>query len=464
MKGNAKDRFSADYVDYLPVNMLATPKEILDSNGYLRSFPGIQLRTFVDGASRGVKYNTTQDAVYRVCGNRLYRAGYEVAPVSGTGRVSMAHSRVSHAVIIEGRVTQFKYDGGVSVIDNWPESSGYARYDIGSASDIVRVRGRYIWAKKGSDSFFISDLEDETKPDRYSAEYRAESQSDGIVGLDVWRDFVVCFGTNTTEFFALTGNSGAGAAVYVNNPAYFVPKGIAGTYCKCSFMDDFAIISHPATGSPSIYLMGSGQVKTIATATVEKILRSYSLSELSRGVLEPLRFDSHELLMVHLPRHVLIFDASASQNGPQWTILKTGLNDDVYRAIDFAYEGNDISCGDKSSPYVGQVNFNLSSQYDVPQEHLLYTPMFKADNARVFDLELEAVTGAAQMAQKIFISATADGVTHGEEKLLHWDKPFRYDRRVIWKRVGRIRKNIAFKIRVITNTPVTLSGCQVRVE
>ncbi|EHG00348.1 DNA stabilization protein [Escherichia coli cloneA_i1] len=40
MKGVGKDFRNADYIDYLPVNMLATPKEILNSSGYLRSFPG----------------------------------------------------------------------------------------------------------------------------------------------------------------------------------------------------------------------------------------------------------------------------------------------------------------------------------------------------------------------------------------------------------------------------------------
>ncbi|EHC1711192.1 hypothetical protein JT529_001897 [Salmonella enterica subsp. enterica serovar 4,[5],12:i:-] len=38
------------------------------------------------------------------------------------------------------------------------------------------------------------------------------------------------------------------------------------------------------------------------------------------------------------------------------------------------------------------------------------------------------------------------------------------NKRVIWKRVGRIRRLIGFKLRVITKSPVTLSGCQIRLE
>lgn len=49
MKGVGKDFRNADYIDYLPVNMLATPKEILNSSGYLRSFPGIAKRSDVNG-------------------------------------------------------------------------------------------------------------------------------------------------------------------------------------------------------------------------------------------------------------------------------------------------------------------------------------------------------------------------------------------------------------------------------
>ncbi len=57
MKGVGKDFRNADYIDYLPVNMLATPKEILNSSGYLRSFPGIAKRSDVNGVSRGVEYH-----------------------------------------------------------------------------------------------------------------------------------------------------------------------------------------------------------------------------------------------------------------------------------------------------------------------------------------------------------------------------------------------------------------------
>lgn len=584
IKGVGKNFKTADYIDYLPVNMLAAPKEVLNSNGYLRSFPGVTKLSDVAGTSRGAEYNTSQNAVYRVMGGKLYRSDAMVGDVGGSSRVSLAHGRTSQAVCVNGNVVEYRYDGTTKTIANWPVkeivqpaedrlikdwvstsgstgntfvmpsdadigsivitvtpktstgvvgdtlsisklqwafpvsqpssttkpyitsllvtgshkagetisitytlnipssvsgtnasefevrfevpeiSNEYTQYELGSARDVTRLRGRYAWAKDNSDSWFITDLEDESHPDRYAAEYRAESQPDGIIGIGTWRDFIVCFGSSTIEYFTLTGTSTVGAALYVANPAYMVPKGIAGTFCKCVFMDAYAIVSNPANGAPSVYIIDSGRATPIATASIEKILREYTADDLATAVMESLRFDSHELLMIHLPRHVLVYDGTASQNGPQWCILKTGLYDDVYRAIDFMYEGNTITCGDKLEAVKGALQFDISSQYEKQQEHLLFTPLFKADNARVFDFEVESSTGVAQYADRLFLSATTDGINYGREQMIEQNAPFVYDKRVIWKRVGRIRKNVGFKIRVITKSPVTLSGAQIRIE
>ncbi|MCK1966869.1 packaged DNA stabilization protein gp10 [Franconibacter sp. IITDAS19] len=465
MKGTGKSYRSADYVDLLPVNMLATPKEVLNSNGYLRSFPGVKKRNDVAGFSRGAIFNSQQGVVYRVCGSKLYRNEQVIASIGGLSRVSMAASYTSHAVCAEGTVRLFRYDGAIKDISNWPADSGYTQYDLGNAQEVCRNRSRYIWSKEGSDSFFISDLEDESKPDRYSAQYRAESQPDGIIGIDDWRDFVICFGAKTTEYFSLTGNSSAvGSALYQAQPSMMVTKGIAGTYCKTKFLEAHAIISHPATGAPSVYVISAGEVQQIATSHIEKILQSYPAGELALGVMEAVRFESHELLIIHLPRHVLVYDGSASQSAPQWSVLKGGLFDSVHPGIDFMYEGNAITCGDKATGRIGELNTSTSELYGASQEHILYTPLYKSDNARAFDFELEASTGVAQIADRLFISATTDGINYGKEMLIEQNSPFDYDRRILWRRIGRIRKNIGFKIRIVTKSPVTLSGAQIRLE
>lgn len=465
MRGVGKDYRNADYVDLLPVNMLATPKEVVGANGYMRSFPGIEKVMDVNGPSRGAAYNSNQSAVYRLCGIKMYKNGVDIAEIAGNGRVSMAYSYNSHAVGVDGTIKLFRYDNTMRTLSNWPLSSGYAQYELGTVRDLCRNRSRYVWSKAGSDSFFVSDLDDESKPDRYSAEYRAESQPDGIIGIDNWRDFVVCFGTTTTEYFALTGNTSAvGVSIYQAQPSMMVQKGIAGTYCKTKFADSHAILSHPATGAPSVFVINAGTTQKIATASIEKILQDYKEDELSTGVMEAIQFEAHELLIIHLPRHVLVFDSASSTSGPQWSIIKSGLSDDTYSGVDFIYEGNHVTCGDKRASLVGALKKEISSQYGNHQEHILYTPLMRVNGMRAFDFELESSTGVEQLAERLFVSATADGINYGREQMLPWNAPFRYDRRALWRRIGMIRKNIGFRMRIVTTSPVTLSGCQIRIE
>lgn len=467
MRGNGKSSRNADYIDYLPVNMLATPKEMLGSDGYLRSFPGIDKLDDVDGISRGVQFNTHESKVYRVLGNKLYRGESKIADIPGTERISMAHSSTSHAVAANGVLMLYRYDGGMKTLQNWPKSIDqvtYAQYDIGFVRDVCRLRGRYIWIKDGSQDFGVTDLEDESHPDQYRPFYTAESQPDGILACDSWRDFAVMFGTATIEYFSLTGASETNAAIYVSQPSLMVQNGIAGTSAKCRYADSHAFVSNPSNGSPSVYVISQGTATQISSVSVDKVLRSYSETDLASLHMESLRFDGHELIIIHLPNDVLCYDASSSQNGPQWSILKTGLNNDPYRGIDLMYEGNKIKCGDKHQSITGCLNMSHSSQYNEEQEHILYTPLFKADNSLVFDFELESSAGVTQLARRLFLSATTDGINYGREQMINNDKPFEYDKRVLWRRIGRIRKNVGFKIRVITMSPVTLSGCQVRTE
>lgn len=92
----------------------------MHTGSYLRSFPGIAKRSDVNGVSRGVEHNMAQNAVYRVCGGKLYKGESEVGDVAGSGRVSMAHGRTSQAVGVNGQLVEYRYDGTVKTVSNWP--------------------------------------------------------------------------------------------------------------------------------------------------------------------------------------------------------------------------------------------------------------------------------------------------------------------------------------------------------
>ncbi|MGL9720501.1 packaged DNA stabilization protein [Symbiopectobacterium sp.] len=464
IRGDGRNPQNLNYIDRIPVNMLAVQKPVLNAGGYLRSFPGLRRLRDSDGPSRGGMFNPHNRVVYRVMGGKVYKENTIVGTARGHGRVSMSGSGSSQGVAIDGELVLFRYDGQVKWLANWDVATGFEQYDIGSVRDICHVGGRYIWVKDGTATFGITDLEDESKPDRYRAFYSATAQSDVIEAIAEWRGSVVCFGSSSIEFFYLTGAVDASSPVYAPNASLTIPVGIAGVHCKTRFMNSYAFISGASSGPPSVWLMDIGKAQPLSTASVDAVLLGYTADELATAFMESLTFKSHVLLIIHLPRHTLVYDASVSAGGPAWSVLKSGVADDIYCGCDFMFDGERITAGDKLRGLVGVVDFSLSSLYDEMTEHILFTPLISADNARLFDLSLESSSGLSSVTGTLFVSATPDGINFGRECLVVLDKPAVYDMRVLVRRVGRVRRNIGFRLRIVSSAPVMLSGLTVRVE
>jgi len=464
IKGDGRNPVNLSYTDRIPVNMLAVQKEVMGAAGYMRSFPGLRKLSDVAGASRGVFFNTLKKCVYRVLGNYVYNGNAVIGSASGSGRVSFACSENSQAVAINGRMVLFRYDGLVKYLDNWDVSTGYSQYNIGSVRDICRVNARYVWLKDGSAVFGITDLEDESKPDRYRAFYTAIAVPDNLVGIGELRGSIVCFGSASIEFFSLTGYSDPSQPVYVPNPALLVQHGIAGTHCKTKFMDMWAFISSASSGSPSVMLLSPGSVQKISTPFIDSVLAEYTADELSHSFMESLKTDSHQLLIVHLPRHTFVFDASVQGGDPQWSALKTGTQDAVYRACDFIFDGEKITAGDKIAGVIGASDASISSQYEEDAEHILFTPVINSEKMRMFDLSVESSGGLSLSPVNMFLSSTEDGLYYGEEKIIPLEKPSDWTRRVIKRVIGYVRRNIGFRLRVISKKPVIISRLTVRIE
>lgn len=467
--GIKREQKGLEYIDFMPSNMLAVPKTVLDSSGYFRSYPGLKKVRDVPGASRGVMFNSLRGSVYRVLGDRLFEGeadrGQAPQEAALNQRVNMAMSSTSVALAIGGLLRIYRYDApGTSVVlANWPAGSGKPTYVIGSVSDVVRVRGRYIWSQLGEQRFGVTDLDDETHPDQFRPFYAAESQPDGILALGSWRDYVVCFGASSIEFFGLTGASDPASPIYGSQSSLLINQGIAGRYARCRFADAYAFVSGAANGQPGVYVMGTGEAQKVSTATVDRVLYGFTADQLSGLTMESFRIHNHELLVIHLPGVVLCYDASGSANGPQWCYLTTGLDGYGHRGIDYIWTGSAITVADKQENILGELDSAIASQYDTPSEHYLASPLLKLDNKRLFDLEIESA-GGGDSVDNIFISSTSDGLVWGQERRVPFNAPYNYNRRVIWQRLGRVAKNIGFRFRLISSSPVTVSDLRVRIE
>lgn len=457
VKGQGKSFKNADYVDLLPTNIVPIVSEAEGAAGYFRFWPGVTKLADVNGVSRGSHWNTVKDAAYRVMGGKLYLGQSEVADVPGAGRVAMAHSRTSQAVSVDGNLRLYRYDGTEKILDNWPPAVDVQPYQFQPVGDVCRLRGRYVFNKAGTDSFFLTDIEDESKLDRIAAKYRAENMPDGILAVREFRDFILCFGSSTIEYFRLTGDA--------NNlvsfaSSYMVSIGIAGQFALTEFMDTFAFITSPARGQVIVALMGQGDYKQISDRHINKLLAGYSKEELAGVFVESLKTEDNQFLILHLPRETVTFNATSGM----WSIIKTGLANGTHRAVDYRNEGDTVTCGDKLAGFLGKQDQTTSAQYGDDQEIILYSPLINMERGLMFDMQLTANSGLASEVRRIFVSSTADGINYGPEKPIEFDGSWQWLRRAIIRKVGQIVIRLGFKLRIVGATPCTLSNLKARIE
>lgn len=332
-----------------------------------------------------------------------------------------------------------------------------AQYDFLPVGDVCRIRGRYVFAQAGTDTFWLTSLEDESKPDLVAPAYRAENMPDGILAVREYRDFILAFGSSTIEFFRLTGDA---SNLVQFASSYMVPIGIAGQFCVTEFADSFAFITSPARGQVIVAVMGQGTYSQISDRNTNKILSEYTKAELAGSFVESLKTDDNQFLILHLPRHTMVYNATSGL----WSILKTGLGYNTHRAIDYRNEGDTVTCGDRLSPFLGKQDLTTSAQYGEDQEIILYSPLVGVEKSVMYDMQITANSGLASNVRRIFVSSTSDGINYGDEEAIEFDGPWQWLRRAIKRRVGRIRLCIGFKLRIVGATPCTLSNFRARIE
>ncbi|MGL4754821.1 MAG: packaged DNA stabilization protein [Aeromonadaceae bacterium] len=331
------------------------------------------------------------------------------------------------------------------------------QYDFLPVGDVCRIRGRYVFAQAGTDTFWLTSLDDESKPDLTAPAYRAENMPDGILAMREYRDFILAFGSSTIEFFSLTGN--ADNLVQFAS-SYMVPVGIAGQFCLTEFMESFAFITSPARGQVIVAVMGQGVYNQISDRNTNKILAGYSKGELAGSFVESLKTEDNQFLILHLPRHTLVYNATSQL----WNTIKTGLDDGVHRAVDYRNEGGVVTCGDKLAGFLGKQDLATSAQYGEDQEIILYSPLINYERGLMFDMQLTANSGLASEVRRIFVSCTADGINYGPERPIEFDGPWQWLRRAIIRKVGQIVIRLGFKLRIVGATPCTLSNLKARIE
>lgn len=429
-----------------PVNMIPVPRESGVSAGYLRTAEGITPfdtgNPAVTGRGRGSIF--WQGAAYWVIGDSLCRVLengqlIRLASVGDNGLdVSFTYSFDRLAVASAKSLYYLRGDLITKVTDP----------DLGPVIDVTWMDGYFVTTD--GTSLVVTELANPLSVDplKYGS---SEADPDPVNGVIKIRQELLAVNRYTIEVFNDVG--GAGFPFQRNNGA-IIEKGAVGTHMFCAFDQVLAFVGGGKNEPNSVYLGSGGTATKIATREIEDILAEYSEAELATSATNYRMNRRHQNLYIHLPRHTLVYDASASiaMEVPVWYSLSSSvdlLSPLQGRHLLFAYGKWLID--DQVLPRVGELRNDIFTQYGAEVGWRFDTVLlFNETRAAIISsLELTGTPGRADLLTDpvCFLSWTQDGVSWGDERLISLGKQGQRAKRIAYRPKIKMRDFMSFRYR-----------------
>lgn len=457
VRGEATDA-QTDYVDFLPKNLYAVPKQVRGDSSYLISHDGLKLlanftESFGFQRDRGGFYNERQGKHFRVINSALVileptGSIVKVIDIPGVEQASFSYSFNSTLIVCENRGLRYLDDD--TIVE-------YTDPDFRSAIDCTWTGGYYVFTD--GEYLFHSDIDDEAAID--SLQYAtAEISPDGTLGLLTTQDdLLMVFGRYTIQYFYNAANA---QFAFTNIAQKAINAGIVGTYAKTSLLGDVFILGGRKNESPSFYIVGGGDIKPIATRTIDKIIAQYTDAELSGTVLESRVDERMAFMIARLERHTLVFNytyAQAAGLDNAWSVLSTGVDNGIWLGANGVFDPviRKWVYGSSSSGKVFTLDKTDAAHDDAEVESEFQTPLIPI-TARVNKIELNTVTGYSIAPQSVFFSISKNAAIQENEWVKMLPLQGDYGGRYIVNRIGFIPLQTSFRIRCYSKGKVNFNS------
>jgi len=420
-----------------PCNLLPVPADSGISTGYLRPGEGIVSNGTGPGFDRGgVNWN---GICYRVMGTKLVTVSAtgvvtELGDVGGPvdGLVTFDYSFDLLAIASGGRL--YYWDPAASTLTQNTD------VDLGTVLDVIWVDG-YFMTTDG-EFLVVTELSDplQVNPLKYGS---SEVDPDPVVALLKLRNEVYALNRNTIEVF---DNVGGEFFPFARIDGAQIQKGVIGTFGCCVYLEQIAFLGSGRNESPGIYLGANASAAKISTQEVDKLLLSFTESQLAGVKLESRKDKDHQYLYVHLPDRTLVYDAAASQalQQPVWFVLaSTTVGFSQYRARNLVWAYDKWLVGDPVSNNIGYLVDTVSTHWGQKVRWEFGTQIvYNEGNGAVFhELELVSLTGRVALGinPQISTSYSLDGQSWSQDRYINVGTIGTTKKRIVWFQQGSMR-------------------------
>lgn len=429
-----------------PVNMIPVPRESGVSAGYLRTAEGIE--RFDNGSplitGRGRGSILWLGDVYWVIGSNLCKLqdGGQISVVGFVGDdgldVSMTYS-FDRLAIASARAMYYLRGGTLTKVTD---------PDLGPVIDVEWMDGYFVTTD--GTSLIVTELANPLAVDplKYGS---SEADPDPVNGIIKIRQELLAVNRYTIEVFNDIG--GAGFPFQRNNGA-IIEKGAVGTHMFCAFDQVLAFVGGGRDEPNSVYLGSGGNATKIATREIEDILAEYTEAELATSATNYRMNRRHQNLCIHLPRHTLIYDASASiaLEVPVWYSLSSSVDlKSPLQGRHFQFAFGKWLIDDRTEPRIGELKNDIFTQYGAEVGWQFDTVLLfnETRSAIIYSLELTGTPGRADLLTDpvCFLSWTQDGVTWGDERMISLGRQGERRKRIAYRPKIKMEDFMSFRYR-----------------
>lgn len=428
------------------------------SNGYLRPADGILSLGNGPGVGRGgINW---KNICYRVMGENLVKINPDgssttLASIPGSDQATLDYSFDYLGIASDGKL--YFWDGAILKQVTDP--------DLGVVVDVLWVDG--YWMTTDGSNLVVTELNDpfSVNPLKYGS---SEADPDSINALLKVRNEVYALNRHTIEVF---DNTGADLFPFSRIEGAQIEKGTIGTHSCCVFMEVVAFLGSGFNESPAVYLGYNSNAVKISTREIDMVFRRYSESELSSVICESRVNNGHDFLYIHLPDQTLVYDGTSSKisGDPVWFKLTSSvIGDSVFRGRNFVFCYDKWICEDPLSNEYGHLDSSTSSHYGDAigwdfQTFIIYN---NSKGAIFNSIELVALTGRTDIGvtPTIWTSYSTDGLTFSQEKSISAGNTGERDKRLVWRRQGKMRKTRIQKFRGTSDSLISFAAIEAELE
>lgn len=461
------------------VNMYASVAEAKSwSPVMLKSMAGVlSFGAAGTGVSRGaIEMN---GVLYVVNGTTLFSVSSlgvatSKGTVSGEKRVSMAHNGEKLCIVCPGLsgFNSYTYD---STADTLIQVSDV---DYQNADSVCFKDGFYVFTQSftggQTNKFFNSALNDPLTFDGLDFG-SAELAPDGIIGCHVSHDELYILGEHTTEVFQNVGGAGF---PFQRIPGASFEKGAHSKYSVIQWEGSFYFIGGGKNEKSAIWrARGTGEPAKVSTDAIDQELQKFTAAETAEAFsftysLDGSAFVGFTIRSINIASRTFVFNVTASQNAGTrvWAEQQSGVFDNAWRAQSVTNVYDKLVISDNVDGRLGHLDTGTYTEYGETFIREKITPPFAGDSSSLFlhKIELSIDAGRGQISgqgldPQVEMDFSDDGARTWSNKTTRaMGKIGEYNKRVEWRRQGRIPAQRVFRFRV--SDPVSVSFVKLEVD